>query len=124
MKAGFLASLFIPPEVLLPLLTLSGLFWILGLRGIALGIIATVLLVAFAPLFDPIFDELFDAMPAWFAWLAMVGIGIAILSALVGRRFMRELSVHVIGTLLADVIRWLFVLPFRAFGALLRILRR
>lgn len=113
MKTGFLASLLIPPEFLLPLLTLAGFVLMIGMRKLAAGIITTVLVIAFAPMFDPLFDELFASMPPWFSWLALAAIGIAILGSIVGFRFIRDVASHVVGDLIASSLKWLFVAPFR-----------
>ncbi len=92
------------------------MFRLVSLRaaGAALGGIAIMFLTA------PFFDALFQAMPWWISALILVGAVFATIRGLMALLFGRLVAAHALGTLLADVIRFVFLMPFRLIGALLR----
>lgn len=101
-----LATLFMPDSMLLPLLTLSGQFLVVGLRKLAASIAVLVLLTAMSPMFEPLFNELFAVMPWWFPLLFFAGIVVAFAG-----RAIRDILVHVTADLIASFIRFLLRPP-------------
>lgn len=106
MKTLGLATLFMPDSMLLPLLTLSGLFLMVGLRKLAASIAVLVLLTAMSPMFEPLFNELFAVMPWWFPFLFFAGIVVAFAG-----RAIRDILVHVTAELIASFIRFVLRSP-------------
>jgi hypothetical protein len=107
MKALGLASLFMPEGMLLPLLTLAGLFLVFGLRKLAGSIVTLVVVMAFSPMFEPMFDALFAAMPWWFPMAFIAGLVV-----MFAGRFLRDVFVQVIGDLIASGIKLILGSPF------------
>ncbi len=120
MKPLAIAPLFVPDEALLPLLVIAGVLTIVGLKRFAGGLVLFVLAIAFLPLFQPFIEALIAALPGWAVGTLLVGLGFALLRAFVALIFGRGVSDQMLGTLLADLVRFLILLPFRGFRALLR----
>lgn len=106
MKTLGLAALFMTDSMLAPLIALSGLFLIIGLRRLAVSLFVLVLATAISPIFEPLFDELFAAMPWWFPIAFFIGIVF-----LFAGRFIRDVLVHVLGELIASFITFVFTSP-------------
>lgn len=124
MKALAIGLTFLPLEALPLLIALAGLSMILGLRRLAGGIGALVLVIALTPALDPIIDATLAELPAWVSWALLAGAVVAVFSALGLGRFMGTVLAHTCGILLADAIRFFFLLPFRGIGFLFRLLTR
>lgn len=106
MKALGLALFFAPDSLLAPLLALSGLFLIIGLRKLAWSLAALVLVSAISPMFEPVFAELFAALPWWFPLLLLGGLVVAFAG-----RALRDIFVNVASDLIASSIKWLVQSP-------------
>lgn len=122
MKPLAIAPLFMPDEALLPMLVIAGILTIMGLKRLAGGLLLFVLVLAFSPVFQPFIETLIAALPGWAVVALLVGLGFALLRACVGLIFGKGVSDQMLGTLLADLVRVLILLPFRGFRALLRFL--
>ena len=72
------------------------------------------------PAFMPLLDAVLQELPGWVSWLLLLGFVGFVLSALGLGRFMHNALAHTVGVLLADVIRFIFLLPFRAIAFLYR----
>ena len=103
----------LPPETWVCLLVLAGILMIIGFRKAALGIVASVVLLA---IFSPFIDSLIDALPTWILIILMIIFVMSILRFVFGR----GVADHLIARLLYDVI----LMPFRFFGWLFRGPRR
>jgi len=106
MKTLGIATLFMPQSFLLPLLVMSGLFLVIGLRKLAASVAVLVLLMAISPMLEPLFNELFAMMPWWFVPLFFVGIVL-----MFAGRAIRDVLVHVAGDLIASSIRYSLGFP-------------
>ncbi|MGH8584601.1 MAG: hypothetical protein ACREWG_17915 [Gammaproteobacteria bacterium] len=122
MKPLAIAPLFVPDEALLPLLAIAGVLMILGLKRFAGIVVLFVLTMALSPMLEPFLGALIAALPGWTLVVFLVGLGFALLRACVGLVFGKGVADQMLGTLLADVVRVLVLLPFRGFRALLRYL--
>lgn len=120
MKPFVIAPLFVPDEALLPLLVIAGILTIMGLKRLAGSFMLFVLVIAFSPVFQPFIEALIAALPGWAVVVLLVGLGFALLRACVALIFGKGVSDQMLGTLLADLVRVLILLPFRGFRALLR----
>lgn len=119
-------SLLLPQEALAPLLALAGILMIVGLKRLAGTLILFVLLfvlgMAFLPAFEPFIDAIVAQLPDWALVLLVVGFGLAVLRAVAALFLGQRASDHMVGTLAADVVRLVLLLPFRGFRTLLRFL--
>lgn len=106
MKTFTLASLFLPESTLLPILTLAGLFLVMGLRKLAWSMITFVLFMAFSPAFDPLVEALFASMPWWFSLAFIAGLVL-----MFAGRFMRDVLVHVVGDLISSAMKAILTSP-------------
>ncbi len=122
MKPVAITPLFVPDEALLPLLVIAGILTIVGLKRLASGLVLFVLAIAFTPVLEPFIEALIAALPGWAVVTILVGLGFALLRVFVALVFGKGVSDQMLGTLLADVVRVLVLLPFRGFRALLRFL--
>lgn len=120
MKPLAIAPLFVPDEALLPLLVIAGILTIMGLKRLAGGLVLFVLAIAFSPVFQPFIEALIAVLPGWVVVVILIGLGFALLRACVALIFGTGVSDQMLGTLLADLVRVLILLPFRGFRALLR----
>jgi len=120
MKPLAIAPLVIPNEALLPLLVFAAMATILGLHRLGGSLVLLVLVMAFAPMFAPFIQALVVALPSWMLVVFLVGLGFALLRACVALLFGQGVSDQMLGTLLADVVRVLILLPFRGFRAIVR----
>ena len=122
MKAISLGAMLLPPEAMAILLILAGLLLVLGMRRIA-GILALLAIVgAMMPALAPILDAALEELPVWVSLLLLAGFVVFVLQALGLSKFAREALAHATGILLADLIRLVFSLPFRAVAFLFRVL--
>lgn len=120
MKPFAIAPLFMPDEASLPLLVIAGILTIMGLKRLAGSLALFVLVIAFLPLFQPFMEALIAALPGWAVVVLLVGLGFALLRVFTALIFGKGVSDQMLGTLLADLVRFLILLPFRGFRALLR----
>lgn len=120
MKPLAITPLVLPDEALLPLLMLAALATILGLHGLGGSLVLLLLVMAFAPMFEPFIQALVVALPGWVLVVFLVGLGFALLRACVALVFGKGVSDQMLGTLLADVVRVLILLPFHGFRAIVR----
>lgn len=108
------------PDEFMPLAIAGvGLAVILGflrLRKAAamIGGICLLLLTA------PFFDSLFDAIPSWLFLLMLPIVAVIVIRWLVRLVIGERAADHLVGTLVADVIRAIVVFPFRLLGLLFR----
>lgn len=113
---------FIPDEALPLLIVGVGLALILGLltgRAV-LGILGLLIII---PMLVPFIEALFGAMPPWISVLILVIIGLSLLRGLAGLFIGRRAADTMVGTLAADVVRFIVVclfLPFRLVGMIFR----
>jgi hypothetical protein len=127
----FIARLMIPDAALLPLLTMAGLLWIFQMRRFAMGIIIFVLISAFSPLFEPLFEffigmffaagaEATQTAPIWIVVLIGFAIIITVFRFLSSLFIGRSSTDHLVGILVADVLRFFFLLPWRLLRFIFR----
>jgi len=104
------------PEEALPLILIGGAFLIM-LRIVSLrAVLGAVIFFALLPVFSPIIESLFSVLPAWVTLLFFVGIGFSCLQAIATTLIGRRAADHMVGSLAADVVRFvlkLAVLPLR-----------
>lgn len=124
MKTMTLGAMFLPDGAIPLLLVLSALMMIIGLRKLAGGLAALAILGAIFPIFEPMFDAVLAALPAWVSLLVLAIMVGAVLGALGLGKFLRLALAHAVGILLADAIRFLWVLPFRAIRLVFRLIVR
>ncbi len=115
-------SLLVPEELLVHVLVLAGILTILGLKRLASGLILFVISMAFLPVFEPFIEAIVAMLPDWALILVLVVVGLALLRVVAGLFLGQRASDQMVGTLAADVVRFLLLLPFRGFRALLRFL--
>ena len=118
--------LFLPDEAVVLVIALIGFGLVVGFlrlrsAGQLLGSIVLMLLVA------PFVERFVSSLPAWLDVLLLLGIGWAVLRGLSRLVLGARAADHMVGTLAADVVRWLFrgvffviTLPFRFIGWMLR----
>src|SRR5688500_14977577 len=104
------------PDELMPLVIAGiGLAVILGLLRLrkAASLIGSICLLLMA---SPFFDALFDSLPGWLFLVMLPIIAIVVLRWLMRLVIGERATDHVIGSLIADLCRALFLLPFRMLG--------
>lgn len=102
----------------------AGFCLMLGLRRLAGRLLLLALLCALAPTFAPWVKTTLAELPSWVTWRLVVGMAMALLSILGLRRFLTDVFAQTLGILLAETIRFLLLLPFRAIGAVFHLLLR
>lgn len=110
-----------PPEYAVFLFVAAGLAFICQAKRLGASLmIGGVAMILLPPLIEPFLPF----VPTWILLLLVVGfilsLGRASLNMCVGR----AAGDHAVGALAADVIRFLFLLPFRVAGGLLAVLFR
>ena len=107
--------LFLPQEALLPIfISLAGLLMVVGFRKAAGSLIVFALGSAlFLPMLEPIIESLIYALPGWAVMLILVAIALKLLRALAALFLGTNAADQMVGTLAADVVRFLLLLPFR-----------
>jgi hypothetical protein len=124
MNAMTLGALFLPQAAVPLLFVIGAMMLIIGLRRLAGALILLSIVCAVAPASEPLFDSLLQALPAWVSWLVLAILAGTVAGALGLGPFLRYLLAHILGTLIADIIRFLWLLPFRAIGLVFRLITR
>lgn len=112
--AGLLS--FLPQEFLPLFMVIGGILLILGLRNLAMSLFAFCGLMIVLP---PVLEAVLNGLPEWailpvmlFALITMVTFFITLL---IGNKAWDEAKGH----MAANVITWIFLLPFRLIGWIL-----
>ena len=104
---------FLPQETWLIVFVLAGFLMVFGFRQLALGIMGTIILLAF---FMPFVDSFLDSLPPEMNFVLMILFGFTILRMLFGRRVYE----NVLSCLIYDAIK----MPFKFVAWLFRGTRR
>jgi hypothetical protein len=108
------------PDEFMPLaiagIGLALILGIIGLRKAASLIGGICLLLVTAPFFD----ALFDGLPTWLFLLTLPVLLVLVIRWLVRMVIGQRAADHLVGTLAADLIRAIILLPFRILGLLFR----
>ena len=112
---------FIPQELVVFMIVGAGLAMIVGARRIASGLLVTALTVIFMPV---LLAPLFDTLPGWLLWCVIVVFGLSLLRGLFVVAIGKNSTDHMVGILVADVVRTALLAPFRFIGWLARRLLR
>jgi hypothetical protein len=108
-------SLFFPNELLLPLLMVTGICLILGMKRMAGSIFAFVMAMAILPPFImPLVEKLIDVMPLWAVIMGGGFMCLALFRAAAALVLGRDAANHMTGILAADIVKGLLLFPVRA----------
>ncbi len=106
---------FIPDEALVLVLVLAGFLFLLGFRGLASGLLGTVIVWA---LIGSFVDSLIDSLPTWVVVIAGAIIMLTLFRWVLTLCFGGQAAGEFIGRVIYDV----FLLPFRVVGLFFRML--
>lgn len=84
--------------------------------------LAIIVGLALLPALDPLVEAMIAALPWWLLLLMLFGGTLALLRAALELMIGHRAASHTVGILTADVIRFVFLLPFRLVGVLVRAL--
>jgi hypothetical protein len=111
---------FLPQEMIPVMMVFGGLLLVFGLRGLAMSLFSLCGILIVAPI---ILEPFLNMLPQWalylfigFFFFSVLGI---LLSMLIGNRAYQ----HMIGILAADIVRFLFLAPFRIIRSMFRMFR-
>ena len=125
MKATGL-SMFVPDELVMPLMTLGivlgGFALTIGARRMAATLFIGSVGLALLPLFDPYVESLIGSVPRWAVAAMLVILGLVVLHQVAGFLFSRRAADQIVATLAVDFIRFLVILPLRIIQRLLRLI--
>lgn len=121
MKWISVGSLIIPPELLLPLLTMAGLLWVLQMKKIAGGIIAVVLLIEFSPLLEGVVEAVLEPLPMWLIWAVFIFFILGVLGLFSELLLGKGAADHLKADLAGSTLKFMLGLPFRLIGAVFRL---
>ena len=112
---------FLPDETIPVLMVLGGLALILQMRKVAMTLFTFCALMIFLPVF---LEPFLNMLPEWALMVLMIffwiSIPFTILYLIIGDDAWSEM----VGILAADVVRFMFLLPFRTLRMIFRTLRR
>jgi len=112
-----LFGLFIPKEALIFLIMGAGFALMFGQKNIAKWLMLLALTLAILP---PFLEPIFSIMPNWIFILILVLLAFSMFRSLVVLLTGKEATDHMVGSLTADVVRFLFLAPFKMIRGLIR----
>ncbi len=112
------------PQEALPLLLIGGAFLIVfGIASLR-AVLGAVIFFAVIPVFSPVIEALFGALPAWVALLFFLGMGFWCLQAIATTVIGRGAAEHMVGSLAADLVRFLLKAAFLPVRLVWRLITR
>lgn len=113
--------LFVPQELVVFMIVGAGLAMIVGARRFAAGLLGAAFAIIFLPV---LLAPLFDVLPGWLLIAFFVLFGLGMLRGLFELVIGKHSTDHMVGILAADVVRSMFLAPFRMIGWIVRLLLR
>lgn len=110
-----------PPEFAIIFIILAGLAFILQARKFGVRLILAGIACALLP---PLVAPFLPFVPPWLMALLCAGTALSVSQLLLNLTIGRGAADQVVGTLVADLIRFVVLLPFRLFGAVLGLVFR
>lgn len=111
----------LPPQMAAPLIASAGIALIFQARRLAVGLFLAGLGVLLLP---TLIAPIRALIPGWLLLILALGSLLAVGRAALTLSLGRAAADHTVGILAADLIRFLFLLPFRLIGTLLTYLFR
>lgn len=112
------------PQEALPLLLVGGAVLVMfGIASIR-TVLGALIVFALTPIFSPIVEALFGALPAWLALLCFVGLGFWCVQAIATTVMGRGAAEHMVGSLAADLVRFVLKSAFLPVRLVWRLITR
>jgi hypothetical protein len=115
-----LGSWIFPPELAVLGLLAGALAVFLRFRKIGIALILMVLLAVVRPFFRPLVDAAIDATPLWLLIPVLFVIAILVLRTVFSLIIGKEATTEMFGSLAADAVKFLWLLPFRSVAWVVR----
>lgn len=112
------------PQEALPLLLIGGAFLVMFRIASLRAVLSAVVFFALLPIFSPIIEALFGALPAWVSLLFLVGMGFWCFQAIATTVIGRGAAEHMVGSLAADIVRFLVKAAFLPVRLVWRLISR
>lgn len=110
----------VPSTFAMLLIVGAGLAMIIGARALARTLFTVALALVFLPI---LLAPLFDALPTWLLFGLLVFFGFWLLRVVFNLLIGKHSTDQMVGILAADVVRLVFVAPFRLLGWIWRTFR-
>lgn len=95
------------PQEALPLLLIVGAFLVMFRMVSRRRVLGAMICFVLLPLFSPIIEVLFDALPVWVSLLFLMGMVFWCFRAIATTVLGRGAAEHMMGSLAADIVRFL-----------------